>query len=67
MANEVWVVTEGNDPGTSADGTTVVGTLSWAIAQVNATNSSSQTIDIEAFDDLGNPKQHTKIIVEPWR
>jgi threonine dehydrogenase-like Zn-dependent dehydrogenase len=21
----------------------------------------------KAFDDLGNPKQHTKIIVEPWR
>src|SRR3954451_9550284 len=55
MANEVWVVNVANDPGTSSSGATVVGTLSWAIAQVNATNSSSQTIDIQAVDNLDHP------------
>src|SRR3954447_19787470 len=50
MANEVWVVNVANDPGTSSSGATTVGTLSWAIAQVNATNSSSQTIDFEFPD-----------------
>src|SRR3954471_1570737 len=58
MANEVWVVNVANDPGTSSSGATVVGTLSWAIAQVNATNSSSQTIDIQAVDNLDHPTIH---------
>src|SRR5947208_9300041 len=58
MANEVWVVNVANDPGTSSSGATVVGTLSWAIAQVNATHSSSQPIDIQAVDNLDHPTIH---------
>jgi VCBS repeat-containing protein len=56
MANEVWVVTVANDPGTSSSGATTVGTLSWAIAQVNATNSSSQTIDIQVAGTIVHPE-----------
>ena len=41
-----FTVTIGTDPGTSSDGTTgAVGTLSWALAQANATDGP-HTIDI---------------------
>ncbi len=51
----IFTVTVANDPGTASDGTTgSVGTLSWAIAQANATTGPHQ-IDINVDVNLTGP------------
>jgi uncharacterized protein with beta-barrel porin domain len=53
---QTYNVTVANDPGTSATGTTgAPGTLSWALAQVNATASSTQVINIQTNVTLSGP------------
>ena len=53
---QTYNVTIANDPGTSADGITGgPGTLSWALAQVNANASSTQVINIETNVTLSGP------------
>ena len=50
-----FAVTVANDPGTASDGTTgAVGTLSWAIAQANATTGPHE-IDINVDVNLSGP------------
>jgi autotransporter-associated beta strand protein len=49
-------VTVATDPGTSSNGTTGgVGTLSWAIATLNASSATGQVINIETNVTLGGP------------
>ena len=56
MANALLVVDVAEDPGTAADGTTgVTGTLSWALAQANATAGANFTIDIQVDVSLHGP------------
>lgn len=50
----VFTVTVGVDPGTSSDGSTTVGTLSWAIAQANAF-FGPHVIDIQTDVALSGP------------
>jgi uncharacterized protein with beta-barrel porin domain len=53
---QTYNVTIANDPGTSAAGSTgAPGTLSWALAQVNATASSTQVINIQTNVMLSGP------------
>jgi uncharacterized protein with beta-barrel porin domain len=53
---QIYNVTIANDPGTSASGSTGgPGTLSWALAQVNATASSTQVINIQTDVTLSGP------------
>ena len=53
---QIYNVTIANDPGTSASGSTGgPGTLSWALAQVNATGSSTQVVNIQTDVTLSGP------------
>src|SRR6201991_5222654 len=54
---QIYNVTIANDPGTSASGSTgAPGTLSWALAQVNAAASSTQVINIQTDVTLSGPR-----------